>query len=75
MKSVMYVLLALIGLCSCNHAMNCPTTNPKYFYKPAGVRKAAGKSLYRTPKGKNTNNAFVVPAKYRKGISNYGKLK
>jgi hypothetical protein len=62
---ILFVIIVLFSSCSRGQ---CPTTNKNYFMR--GVPKS--KPLY---KGYRSQKAYIVPYKYRRKVSNYGKIK
>jgi hypothetical protein len=74
MKTTFVAVALIMGFTACTNRMNCPTTNPRYFYQKMGVKKTPRMSTGKK-RGSYGNTAYVVPPKYRKGITNYGKLK
>jgi hypothetical protein len=62
---ILFVIIVLFSSCSRGQ---CPTTNKNYFMR--AVPKS--KPLY---KGYKSQKAYIVPYKYRRKISNYGKIK
>jgi len=74
MKSILMMSALIMGLTSCSNRMNCPTTNPRYFYQKMGVKKHPRMSTGKK-RGSHGNTSYIVPQRYRKGITNYGKIK
>lgn len=66
---VIFLLCIMIVLFSSCSRGQCPTTDKKYFFRGVPSSKSLYKGYGRERKG------WIVPYKYRKTSTNYGKLK